>query len=425
MSRIIIAWGLWGPYHRCRFEAFRDHAAREGHQVTGVSLFSGSRDYQWLSGNLPEGVVHFNLGKDETILPLAKIGHLLAIPRKLRTEVALLPSYFNWSLALNTSMRLYGGRVVMMNETHAGTVRARGLKAAFKQRVVAGFHAGFVGGEPQRRYFASLGLPGEKIFTGYDAVDNELFASKSADIRSRQSEVRKQYQLPKKYFLNLGRFVPKKNLSILIQAYRKVLDSSRDCQTHLVMVGSGEEDPKLRMLCQELKLPVYDKTALKTGTTDHGSQTPDPNPGVHFYGFRQIEENPVFYALADAFVLPSLWEEWGLVVNEAMACGLPVVVSETAGCAEDLLGRDRLATPPGLTADLRLRLAQLTGRIRENGFLFSPNSVQSLADALIILEAVPELRGNMGQASRSIVEKFSCANFARNALCAARAALGN
>ena len=58
---------------------------------------------------------------------------------------------------------------------------------------------------------------------------------------------------------------------------------------------------------------------------------------VFYYGFRQIEENPVFYALAEAFVLPSLKEEWGLVVNEAMAAGLPVIVSHTAGCAEDLV----------------------------------------------------------------------------------------
>src|SRR5690349_4975237 len=114
MARIILVWGLWGPYHCRRFEALRDQAAREGHQVTGVSLFSGSRDYQWHSGNVPEGVVHFNLGQDETKFPLGKIGRLLAIPRKLRTEVALLPAYGHWSLALNAASRLAGSRVVMM-----------------------------------------------------------------------------------------------------------------------------------------------------------------------------------------------------------------------------------------------------------------------------------------------------------------------
>ncbi len=421
MARIIIVWGMWGPYHCRRFEVLRDQAAREGHQVTGISLFSGSRDYQWLSGSLPDGAVHINLGKDETKFPLRKIRRLFAIPRMLRTEVALLPSYDHWSLALNVASRLYGSRVVMMNDTHAGTARARGIKAAVKQRVVAGFHAGFVAGEPQRRYFAALGLPREKIFTGYDAVDNEFFEAKSAEIRSRQSEVRKQYQLPENYFLSVGRFVTKKNLPVLIRAYRKVLDLNQACQTHLVMVGSGEESGKLRALCRELKLPVYDKTVL-------GSDTPkvesgNEPPGVHFYGFRQIEENPLFYALADAFVLPSLWEEWGLVVNEAMACGLPVVVSQTAGCSEDLLRAGQLASPDRLAIKQSGHWPRMDHFIRPNGFVFDPESVETLASALLVLVSNPALRTVMGQNSRVVVDQFSCQNFAKKALLAARAAL--
>jgi 1,2-diacylglycerol 3-alpha-glucosyltransferase len=413
MARIIIVWGLWGPYHCQRFEVFRGHAGQAGHEVIGVSLFSGSRAYQWCASLLPKGVIHFNLGDDETRLPLRHIGSLLMLPRKLHADIALLPSYDHWSLVLNAGVRMAGGRVVMMNDTHGGTARAHGLKAAFKQRVVAGFHAGFVAGSPQRRYFASLGLPMEKIFTGYDAVDNDYFAAKAAEVRSQGPEFRRQYGLPERYFLSLGRFVEKKNLITLIQAYRKFLDSNQSCQTHLVMVGSGEEEPKLRGLCNELKLPVYDKTALESG---------NGLPGVHFYGFRQIEENPVFYALADAFILPSLWEEWGLVVNEAMASGLPVVVSETAGCAEDLL--ESFGSVESLPLQTLTQLAQmeLLAKARINGFVFNPRSSDELSRAMLILDASPSLRGVMGQASRRIVEKYSCANFARNALLAAQAA---
>jgi len=421
----MIVWGLWGPYHCRRFEALRDLAASEGHQVTGVSLFSGSRVNQWGSENLPAGVRHFNLGNDETKFPLGKIGRLLGIPWKLRPDVALLPSYDHWSLALNAATRLAGGRLVMMNDTHAGTARARGLKAAFKQRVVAGFHAGFIAGAPQHRYFASLGLPPEKIFTGYDAVDNDYFASQSAEIRSRESEVRQQYDLPEHYFLSLGRFVAKKNLTALIQAYRRFLAASPDSRTHLVMVGSGEEETALRTSCRELELPVYDKREagqLKTnGAKPETRQLP---PGVHFYGFRKIEENPAFYALADAFILASLWEEWGLVVNEAMASGLPVVVSETAGCAEDLLPQRRLTVPVQLSADLTTRLSRLAGRIRKNGFVFNPQSVESLTDALMFLQGAPDVRQQMGKSSSELVRQFTCENFAQKALLAARVAMG-
>jgi len=107
-----------------------------------------------------------------------------------------------------------------------------------------------------------------------------------------------------------------------------------------------------------------------------------------------------------------------------MACGLPVVVSETAGCAEDLLKPGRLAVPIHESADLHEKLARLAGRIRQNGFVFNPNSVESLADTLIVLESSPAIRESMGGAGRAIIGSFSCDVFARNALLAARAAMG-
>ena len=217
--------------------------------------------------------------------------------------------------------------------------------------------------------------------------------------------------MPEHYFLSLGRFVAKKNLTTLIRAYRDVLESNQDCRTHLVMVGSGEEEPQLRSLCQELRLPVYEKASTGMGNQEFKAER--ELPGVHFYGFRQIDENPVFYALADVFVLPSLWEEWGLVVNEAMASGLPVVVSETAGCAQDLLA-----------AGLSGGAAPMEVGIRQNGFVFDPKSAESLAQALLALASAPALREAMGKASREIVRDFSCDVFARNALLAARAANG-
>jgi glycosyltransferase involved in cell wall biosynthesis len=146
-------------------------------------------------------------------------------------------------------------------------------------------------------------------------------------------------------------------------------------------------------------------------------------PGVHFYGFRQVAESPVFYALADAFVLPSLWEEWGLVVNEAMASGLPVVVSETAGCAEDLLRAGRPCLPDPLTIKPPGHWPRMDHFIRQNGFVFDPGSVASLANALLTLELNPTVRTVMGQHSREVVDQFSCQNFAQNALLAAHAAL--
>ncbi|MGA0094754.1 MAG: glycosyltransferase family 4 protein, partial [Chthoniobacterales bacterium] len=140
--------------------------------------------------------------------------------------------------------------------------------------------------------------------------------------------------------------------------------------------------------------------------------------------FRQIEENAVFYALAEAFVLPSLYEEWGLVVNEAMAAGLPVIVSRTAGCAEDLVpssgNMERGAWSMEQEADVRAARPYLEQR--SNGFAFDPASSDALATALTRVAESEDLRLEMGQRSREIVAKFSCDNFARQAMRAAKAA---
>jgi glycosyltransferase involved in cell wall biosynthesis len=304
----------------------------------------------------------------------------------------------------------------MMNESHAGTARARGLSGFIKRNLVSLFDAALVGGKPQKRYFASLGLAEANIFTGYDAVDNRFFAEQAAGVRAQASETRARYELPEHYFLSLGRFVAKKNLETLIRAYRMYLETSPAKQTHLVMVGSGAEEPKLRALCHELNLPIYDHPALC------GPYSAPCTPGVHFYGFRQIDESPLFYALADGFILPSLYEEWGLVVNEAMASGLPVVVSETAGCAEDLLP----ASGPCVIASQNRRTIEqlaLGSQLRQNGFVFSPHSPDELSRALLALESSETLRKSMGAESHRIVECFSCENFAQNALRAAEAAL--
>jgi glycosyltransferase involved in cell wall biosynthesis len=330
----------------------------------------------------------------------------------------LLPSYSpKQSLAALLAAKSLGIRTVMMNESHAGTARAKGPTALVKRQLIGMFDAALVGGEPQRRYFASLGIPAENIFTGYDAVDNEYFASKADEVKGDKEKLRVHYRLPQRYFLSLGRLAAKKNLCTLIRAFRLFLDASPIKQTHLVMVGSGEEEPTLRSLCLQLGLPIYDHSAsciLESALSQ---------PGVHFYGFRQIEENPIFYALADAFVLPSLYEEWGLVVNEAMASGLPVVVSETAGCAEDLLETYEGEKAVFQERPFCLERFRLSQKIRRNGFVFDPRSSDELSRVLLFLESSPDVAANMGQAGRRIVGKFSCDNFAKNALLAVEAAM--
>ena len=440
MKPLGILWAQYGPYHFARAAALKELAGPA--RVHALEMANKTSDYHWNRSTKTMELTTLCPGAQTEKLTFRDIFHRARKTfAKLNLGVCILPSYApKQSLAALLAARSMGIHTVMMNESHAGTARARGLTALLKRRLVGMFDAALVGGQPQKRYFASLGIPEDRIFPGYDAVDNNSFRTRANEIRRNATMLRNRYDLPEHYFLNLGRFVAKKNLETLINAYRQYLDTSPLKQAHLVMVGSGEEETRLKWLCHRLALRVYEKSAVgvrsgkeageKTENGGQGteienrkSQIENGKPGVHFYGFRQIEESPVFYSLADAFVLPSLYEEWGLVVNEAMASGLPVIVSDTAGCAEDLLETGLPIEDISLDANQLMIGTALDARIRQNGFVFDPRSSDELGRILVLVDSCPNLRAVMGQNSRRIVEKFSCENFAKNALLAAQAAL--
>lgn len=424
-TKYAIFYGQFGPYHHARVAALQHSAASSGVTVLPVQLGSETRTYHWqtegASIELCDGLETLCEGEDEDAPPLEVFKRARTMLRQAGIELAFIPSY--WPpriLALLLAAKSAGIPTVMMNESHAGTARATGWKRWVKHRVVRSFDAAIVGGETHRRYFAAIGLPAKRIFTGVDAVDNQYFGKHA----SAERESQHFHGLPERYFLSLGRMVEKKNLEALVVAYKSYVDRSLSLDQRpaaLVFVGSGNQEVKLRLEAKRLGLTVIDATTteldpLKTPR----ERVAVPRGTVYFFGFRQIWENPIFYAHADAFVLPSIREEWGLVVNEAMASGLPVIVSRTAGCAEELVPRgDALK-------DAANRLDRDALERRENGYIFDPSSPSALAEALFeTWKLDPSARQRMGHSSLKIVAKYDCANFAANAMLAANAAVGH
>jgi hypothetical protein len=126
-------------------------------------------------------------GVEEEVSPLDVFLKARRLFRGEKVDVAFLPSYSPARyFALFAAAKSLGIRTVMMNESHAGTEQATGWKRWIKRQIVKRFDAAFVGGEPHKRHFASLGIPAEKIFTGYDAVDNDFFAQRADEIRAAQ-----------------------------------------------------------------------------------------------------------------------------------------------------------------------------------------------------------------------------------------------
>jgi glycosyltransferase involved in cell wall biosynthesis len=208
-----------------------------------------------------------------------------------------------------------------------------------------------------------LGIPPDRIHGYYDVVDNEYFATGTALLRSSARPA--TYALPEKYFLFVGRLAPEKNIETLIEAYS--LYHANGGEWHLLVVGDG---------------PLRSKLG-DTQTTGTSSAM------IHFAGFRNGDELLPYYAFAGCFILPSLKEAWGLVVNEAMAARLPVLVSQNCGCSDDLVKNG------------------------VNGFVFNPRDPVQLASLMHDITSFSEsMRCVLGKRSWEFVSKYSPQAFA-------------
>ena len=166
-------------------------------------------------------------------------------------------------------------------------------------------------GKPAVSYLRSFGVGEEKIHYCAQAVDNERWARDCA--RYDRQLVRNELGIRGKAFLTVGRLVEGKGLQHLLLAWSRLPATVRENNT-LIVVGEGPEDPKLRQIA-----------------VDKGLKT------VLFAGQHSDASLAKYYAAADVFVFPSLVDVWGLVVNEAMACGLPVLGSRFAGASQELV----------------------------------------------------------------------------------------
>jgi glycosyltransferase involved in cell wall biosynthesis len=234
-----------------------------------------------------------------------------------------------------------------------------GWKEKFKSWMLrALFDWAVAGGSAHVRYLETLEFPSNRIARNYDVVDNSFFARGTDEMRARGN--RNQWGLPEKYFLFVGRLAQEKNVAGLIEEFA---DYRRNGGTwSLVIAGDGP-----------LREP------LASLVSSHGLFA-----AVHFAGHQTSANLVPYYAFASCFVLPSSREPWGLVVNEAMASGLPVIVSSRCGCAEDLVE---------------------TGI---NGWVFDPREQGAIRESLEAMERCDGQRlSHMGRHSREIIGRYS------------------
>lgn len=216
-----------------------------------------------------------------------------------------------------------------------------------------------VPGRSSLNYLKDFGISDQLIFTAPNAVNVTLFSKPAKLARCNQFEVRVRRSLPSRYFLFVGRLVKAKGIFELLETYAQLDTEIRD-KVGLVFVGDGADRPAL----------MERAARIAPGT-------------IQFPGFIHREGLSDFYALADALIFPTHSDPWGLVVNEAMSCGLPVVVTGVAGCVADLV------------------------QDGWNGFVVAPKDHVALASAMTRLASDSVLRMEMGSRSRERIEAYS------------------
>jgi glycosyltransferase involved in cell wall biosynthesis len=213
-------------------------------------------------------------------------------------------------------------------------------------------------GEANRQFYVSQGIGSDRLAPAPYCVDNHRFAAAAAAARSERHRFRQQWGIPADAlcFVFVGKLIPKKRPFDLVEATRHLQHKLQTRKVHLLWVGTGELGEELRRICDV----CHDAEMARVGVP-YGRN----GPKASFVGFLNQSEISQAYVAADCLVLPSdAKETWGLVVNEAMASGLPCIVSGACGCAEDLVYpiRPDLSYPVGDIGALERSMAAVITR---------------------------------------------------------------
>lgn len=244
-----------------------------------------------------------------------------------------------------------------MYPRHPLSAGQRIVRSLLHRRMIRGADACLAIGSLARQVFLEeYGVPADRVFLAPYTVDNDFFISEVDRWRSQKDQIKAELGISTQdpVVLCVAGMVSKKRQPDLVEALAKL---NRPCQ--LILVGHGPLLEQIREVCHQLL------------------------PNTLLPGFVNQSELPRYYAIADVFVLPSQWEEFGLVINEAMCAGLPIIATNSTAATVDLV------------------------RVGENGFTYQPSDIPALSSHLEILLSSPLLREQFGNRSQEIILGWS------------------
>ena len=240
------------------------------------------------------------------------------------------------------------------------------MKEAIKRWLFPKVDAIVTVGDDGNSFAAKYGAGAERIFFAPHVIDVAHYQSGADSARPHREAMRRELGLEGTTFLYVGRLWWGKGINYLLEAFETVQRRST-APVSLLLVGDGPEEAKLRQACAERGIR-----------------------NVVFAGFQQKPDLPRYYALADVFVFPTLGDPYGLVVDEAMACGLPVISTSAAG--------------------------EIRDRVEEgvNGYVVPPEDSAALAESMLHLAQNPDLIARMGRISHEKIQGHTLEKWAED-----------
>jgi glycosyltransferase involved in cell wall biosynthesis len=296
-----------------------------------VDLLSGYA-YEFLQNVAPKpGLDHF------TGVDTPEIGRRL---RAGRFDAVLLMGWylkcFHQALWAAKRLRI---PVMVRGDSHLDTPRAawkRWAKEMVYPIFLHRFDGALVVGERNRAYWRHYGYPESRMFDAPHCVDNDWFAVRATDAARACARARLGIAEDTKVALFAGKLVAFKRPLDLIAAAELLKEQGFNIE--VLVAGSGPLEPELKVVARKAGVPL------------------------HMLGFCNQSEMPGAYAASDTLVLPSDGREtWGLVANEALACGRPILISDAVGCAPDMAAHlgERVVFPMGDISALATSLRQV------------------------------------------------------------------
>ena len=292
-----------GPYHHARFTA----AVNAGIDLIVIETRPDSKEYPWEFNSLSSyKKISFptSSSTEDDISNKELDNQFQRVLNNYEPNIAVSAGWSDRSY-MRLLISCYKKRIpiTIVSDSRLCDKSRSKLKEFVKRLLIKGYQSSLVAGKESKEYLTNLGFPNSGIFQPWDVVDNNFFEKVAENNEINLTS----------HFLCVSRFLERKNHITILKSYSKY--QSNNGKLGLKFIGSGPLESKIRAILKTLPKPEL----------------------VSIEPFQQLEELSTSYKKAYAFILASTQDTWGLVINEAMASGLPCIASNACGCTTDLI----------------------------------------------------------------------------------------